>query len=300
MNSNNLSEIIRYDPNTKASLSEGLPNETNKILTPSEGAERDLNMMVDEMVELYLKLLNEGKDSRVRKQHVLNYLSNHNITWQKIYDWLLNNQNKSNNVFLLGYFNYYRIEKKSNPELAFHLFMSIQNHILALYYIGACHLYGYGTTKNEKLAFECYRIIANKNYAIGQTKMGYLYENGIGVDKNEKMAADWYRKGADNESLLAAYNLARCFKYGKGVEINCKKAFDLYLKAANIENGLAIAQYDLAEMYEKGEGTVKDINQAIYWYEKSVEYECRKAQIRLKKLLRIKMNQKRKESCKIN
>ncbi|PKY50682.1 hypothetical protein RhiirA4_546100 [Rhizophagus irregularis] len=32
---------------------------------------------------------------------------------------------------------------------------------------------------------------------------------------------------------------------------------------------LSIAQYNLALMYENGEGIVKDIDQAIYWYKKS-------------------------------
>ena len=40
-----------------------------------------------------------------KKQAVLDYLNNHNINLQEIYNWLLNNQINLNSIFLFGYFN---------------------------------------------------------------------------------------------------------------------------------------------------------------------------------------------------
>ena len=57
-------------------------------------------------------------------------------------------------------------------------------------------------------------------------------------------------------------------------------------KAAN--RGDSIAQYNLAYMYENGEGIEKDIDQAIYWYKKAAEQGDKEAQKELKKILRIK------------
>ena len=79
-----------------------------------------------------------------------------------IVNWLLNNQNNSNSIFLLGYFNYFGIEINENNEKAFKLFIDAlkQNHTLAQYFVGLCYQYGHGTTKDEKLAFEYYEKMA--------------------------------------------------------------------------------------------------------------------------------------------
>ena len=49
-----------------------------------------------------------------------------------------------------------------------------------------------------------------------------------------------------------------------------------------------VAQYNLAFMYENGEGIIKDIDKAIYWYEKSAKQGDQDAQAKLEKLLKNK------------
>ena len=68
-----------------------------------------------------------------RKQGVLDYFNDHSIDLQEIYNCILNNQNNSNSIFLLGYFNYSGIGIYENYKEAFNLFInaSDQNHILA-------------------------------------------------------------------------------------------------------------------------------------------------------------------------
>ncbi len=44
-----------------------------------------------------------------------------------------------------------------------------------------------------------------------------------------------------------------------------------YQKAA--KNGLDMAQYNLALLYENGEGTEKNLKKAFYWYQKAAENE---------------------------
>ncbi|POG67587.1 kinase-like domain-containing protein, partial [Rhizophagus irregularis DAOM 181602=DAOM 197198] len=168
-------------------------------------------IIINTIIDLILENLNEGKEEFVVKQIVIKYLDNNNINSQIIYDLLLNNQNNSNSIFLLGYFNYYGIfTTKENYEKAFSLFIdaSKQNHILAQYYVGICYEFGNGTTiKNEKLAFEYYEKIANKLYALGEFKVGYFYDKGIGIEKDEERAIHWYEKAADIGHFIAAYNL---------------------------------------------------------------------------------------------
>ena len=61
----------------------------------------ELSDVVNELVNLDFKEINEGKDKNVRKQHVLNYIENHAVILQDIYNWILNNQNHLNSVYLL-------------------------------------------------------------------------------------------------------------------------------------------------------------------------------------------------------
>src|ERR1043166_1849712 len=83
----------------------------------------DLSIAIDELLNLILKEINEGKVKKVIKQHVLNYINNQKITnLQEIYQWLLNNQNNLNSAYLLGYFNYHGIETDINMQNAFKLF----------------------------------------------------------------------------------------------------------------------------------------------------------------------------------
>src|SRR5687767_5893471 len=75
----------------------------NKIISP-----KNLSKVVNEIVTFITKIVNH--DGTKAKQCTLEYFSNNNIDSKEIYNWLLNNQNDSDSIFLHGYFNYYGIE----------------------------------------------------------------------------------------------------------------------------------------------------------------------------------------------
>lgn len=73
------------------------------------GDDSDINI-IDELVDLiFMELNKENSDEKIR-QCVLDYINNHDIDFYDIYNWLLNNQNNSNSVYLLGNFIYYGIK----------------------------------------------------------------------------------------------------------------------------------------------------------------------------------------------
>ena len=80
--------------------------------------------------------------------------------------------------------------------------------------------------------------------------------------------------------------LGHCYRYGIGTNIDKQKAVELYQKAANLGN--CTAQYNLAFMYENGEGIIRDIDQAIYWFKRSAEGENQGFQNALDKLETLK------------
>ncbi|EXX54579.1 uncharacterized protein OCT59_024301 [Rhizophagus irregularis] len=181
------------------------------------------------------------------KQEVLNYLNYCNINSQEIYYWLLNNQTNSNSLVLLGDFSRLGIE-----------------------------------INNKQKAFESYQKAANLDNPYGINGLANCYEDGIGTSFDKHKAFELYQKAADFGSASGINNLGYCYDIGIGTIINKQKAFELYKESANL--GYRIAQYNLAFMYENEED-VKDINQAIYWYEKCAEQGDQDAQNKLAEIL---------------
>ncbi|GBC10628.1 hypothetical protein RclHR1_00980005 [Rhizophagus clarus] len=244
---------------------------TNEIYEITEYLNDQLIKHVDELVDLILKEVNEGKELGVTKEHILDYFKNYNINLQEIYDWLLHNQNNTNSKFLLGYFNYRGIGTSKSDWRAFNLFFdaSKRDHILAQYHIGLYYETGNEITKDEQFAFSLYENIANKNYAVGEYKIGYFYEKGISVKKDISQAIYWYEKASNNGNSRALYNLAFMYKDGKLVEKNNIKAFELFKKSAEgkYSNGLNM----LGCCYEVGIGTRINRKMAFELYQAAAD-----------------------------
>ncbi|GBC22190.2 kinase-like domain-containing protein [Rhizophagus irregularis DAOM 181602=DAOM 197198] len=317
-----LSKVIQNFTNLNTSEIE---MSTNEQINENISSENHFSIMINEIVDLIFKGVNKNEIDKV-KQHVLDYFNSHNVNSKVIYNWLLNNQNTSDSIFLLGYFNCYGIGSTKDNEEAFSLFINAleQDHILAQYFAGKCYEFGKGIIKNEKLAFEYYEKVANKNYAVGQFKLGWFYDNGISVKKDLKMAVYWYEKAVNNGHLISMCNLGNlyrngngvekddkkaielfkisaeggylggimmlgyCYDFGIGINIDEQKAVELYQKAANL--GHNKAQYNLASKYKYGRGIEKDLDKAIYWYEQSAKQGHQKAQNKLKELRTIRKN----------
>ncbi|RGB42635.1 hypothetical protein C1646_750678 [Rhizophagus diaphanus] len=203
------------------------------------------------------------------------------IAQEELFKWLLWHQNKPTYIFLLGYFYYLGIETNIIHNKSFDLF--------------------FDASKGSK-----------EGYAMGQLKLGTIYDKGIpGIRKNSKKAANWYEKAADNGNNLAKYNLAFMYKDGTGVCRNYKKAFSLFKQSA--ENGDPDGMSMLGYCYNNGVGTPIDkmkafesyqkaiklgnisaqynlaiMYEVIYWYKKVSEQGDRDADHRLKLLLEIK------------
>ncbi|EXX55299.1 uncharacterized protein OCT59_023586 [Rhizophagus irregularis] len=238
-----LSQIIQNFYKTNIKEKQPTTQNINEIIF-----EEELGIVVDNLVNLCFKEINEGKEEIVIKQHVIDYINNHKLDSHEFYKWLLNNQNDSNSIYLLGYLNYYGIQVNVNRKQALKLYQKATNlgNIMAQYNIANMYIDGEGVEKNYDKAFELSKKLAEKGYSSGMNLLGYCYDKGIGA-------------GIDNE-----------------------KAVKLFQKAANLKNNLA--QYNLALMYEFGKGTDKDIYQAIHWYKKSAEQGDKFAQDKLKEL----------------
>ena len=71
-------------------------------------------------------------------------------------------------------------------------------------------------------------------------------------------------KNAQNGSALAQFNLGNAYDYGEGVEQDFVEAVKWWRLAA--EQGYAAAQNNLGSAYYTGKGTIKDLVYSYMWY----------------------------------
>src|SRR6266568_7926951 len=92
-------------------------------------------------------------------------------------------------------------------------------------------------------------------------------------------AVYWFRKAAEQGLAEAQYLLAECYQRGDGVAKDSAEAVKWFRKAA--EQGYAEAQNRLGFFYSWGEGVAKDAAEAVKWYRKAAEQGNAEAQDKL-------------------
>src|SRR3989337_543335 len=97
--------------------------------------------------------------------------------------------------------------------------------------------------------------------------LGVLYEDGNDVKRNCNKAFELFKQSSEGGFISGIMMLGYCYNNGIGTKINKQKAFEFYQNAAILGDD-DVAQNNLAVMYEEGDGITKDIDKAIYWYEK--------------------------------
>jgi uncharacterized protein len=86
-------------------------------------------------------------------------------------------------------------------------------------------------------------------------------------------------KAAEQGNALAQTILGDIYRYGKGVPQDYQQAVSWYRKAA--KQGLAEAQFNLGNMYRYGKGVPPDYKEAVSWYRKAGEQGHAEAQFNL-------------------
>ncbi|GAA4649596.1 hypothetical protein GCM10023116_18700 [Kistimonas scapharcae] len=104
---------------------------------------------------------------------------------------------------------------------------------------------------------------------IGFSVEGAFHRSEDALTEKPKTPYELYKQGADKGDKIAQYNLARLYENGNGVIKDYQKAFYWYEKSAS--QGFALAQYNFAHMYDIGKGIPQNFKKAAYWYEKAAK-----------------------------
>ncbi len=81
-------------------------------------------------------------------------------------------------------------------------------------------------------ALEEFRVLAEKDVAIAQTNLGYMYSLGEGVEQDLEAAAKWFRKAAEGGSTAAQLTMGGLVYHGEGVDPNPLEAYAWFSVAA--------------------------------------------------------------------
>src|SRR5271157_1133680 len=78
-----------------------------------------------------------------------------------------------------------------------------------------------------------------------------------------------YFKAAEQGDAVAQYNLGNLYYHGQGLPQDYAQAALWFRKAA--EQGDADAQYNIGRLYDKGQGVPRDYAQAAFWFSNGAE-----------------------------
>src|SRR5204862_155659 len=94
-----LDKIKPIEQDTNKNTAEQRDQEAENELKRLEKG-KQLVVMIDKLIDFHYKELNKGKKEKILNQDIFDYF---NITLHETYNWLLNNQNDSNSIYLFGY-----------------------------------------------------------------------------------------------------------------------------------------------------------------------------------------------------
>jgi len=132
---------------------------------------------------------------------------------------------------------------------------------------GSMYFNGIYYSKDEKRAFELYKLAAYEDVPIAQFQLGKMYEYGLGVEISHKMALIEYCAAASHGISEPMDSLGRLYFQGTVLMTDLQKSFGWYLKAA--QKGNPHAEGMVGIMYLFGMGTKKSKGDATLWLTKT-------------------------------
>lgn len=149
------------------------------------------------------------------------------------------------------------------------------------------------TEAADKKAFDLYKKSAKQRYTEAMYVLGKCYELGKGISRNYYQAVQWYIRTDQNitDDLInnpdpigdaVNFSIQRYFEDEEYAELldeildaEKEKTDDSFTADKEAAwSGDAKAQNRLGHRYYYGNGTERNIIQAIYWYQKSAEQGC--------------------------
>ena len=143
-------------------------------------------------------------------------------------------------------------------------------------YIAAVLLQRKQTSQDSIKAFQYFSRSAENGFVPSERAMSHLFLDSTSMKFDKIKGIEWLTKSANHGHVWAILELAEYYIKGDGVEQNFNKALELNYDGLNglhvlAESGDTKAQYQLGQIFAKGNYFKKDLSQAKFWLQKSAE-----------------------------
>lgn len=153
-------------------------------------------------------------------------------------------------------------------------------YMLGMFYSDPDHSLLPSIQSDAEKAFEYYHLSAEMGHVLAQQKVGSCYLHGSGVKQDIDKALEFLQKAADGGDVYAYAIIGSMYLSPQGcLKPDTRKAFEYFYQAAKM--GLAVAQFNVGQMFEFGDGTEQDLRKSITYYRLAAEQEHSDAQYRL-------------------
>src|SRR6266498_4986382 len=127
----------------------------NPYVSEINNSADNVNILIDKLITLLIKVQDEGKDFKETKYFINNCITLTSQSMDDVLNWLKENQNKSKYVFLLGFFYHNKFSLKENNSEGFEFFLKAaeDSYPIAQVYLSRCYIKGFGTEISNNLAF---------------------------------------------------------------------------------------------------------------------------------------------------
>jgi len=157
----------------------------------------------------------------------------------------------------------------------------------AQFELGRAYEDGKSVAQDDERAVQWFRKSAEQGNAQAQNSMGVMYAQGRGVHGDREEAVRWYRRAAKQGLPEAIYNIAISYYNGEGVEANLNDAATWMMVASRrgdaqstealkqirqeLHQGMQISNFQLAQLYGKGDEIPQDLPAAASLYRELAE-----------------------------
>jgi len=159
----------------------------------------------------------------------------------------------------------------NNLELAFELMLrsAKQGNKWSIFDVALMYAKGQGTEKNQEEATAWFRTAAEIGNPAANLNLANRYFSGIGVAKNNEEGGKCLLRAAELGDNRAQGKLGILFGRGEnGFPKDEAESFKWFKQAA--ESGHPESMVHVARAYRDGLGTQKDVQAAIFWYQKLI------------------------------
>jgi|GEM_PF-358066 len=148
--------------------------------------------------------------------------------------------------------------------------------------LGGMYYRGQGIPQSHEEAAKWMRRAADRLYPEAMFNLGVMYHEGTGVPQDDIKAIHWTRKAADYGFSSAEQNLGTVEIYGntstaitprdaENVNSSTDKQNSIGELTKRAEDGDAVAQLKLGDIYRKGIGVTQNFSEAVRWYRKAAD-----------------------------